>query len=1396
MAEAPLPGLGREDSQRPLLRIRANSISNERGMRGSPSYASLISPAPAASPDPVFIAASAASQIVTNHHDLHADNWSDPLGMEPSGETALVASGALKLVNGFLDQLLFSIITASRSTSLAALRPAVTEVLKPKLAKEVIAGADQELHDYLGTGDDAELLAFHSALERSAGWDPEKVWKRTRLRCMVYSSLGDMEEEDEDLYVQQQELSQQKSNRYSISPFVVSPAVAIFLTSILEFMGEQALVYAGEHAYHRLCTKREKELNEGGGPNSPYEILDRVIVEECDMEKVALDRTLGRLWRGWRKRLRSPSSRSMSRDSYRSRQHSRSISSSARMPLDREARRPSIQEVINQEFAASVPLPMTENDVREIEIPDLASSDDEDTCSKEKKRRPKSMMMLSRNWEELLTPDESQPQTPITPFVVPPLVASRKRSNSVPTPVPSPYAMLFPRQDEVGIGSALATEEAVLDDAKEQEVVGRHDGQASISARHHHREFEQSSASFNGDDVCGGASNGNSDIKSVTGDDHNSTIPKLAGDISESRPMSSDSDTAEQYYVENPKIMTSHRISVGGLTPDSPISPSLSSRSISVQSVKLIDVPSRSPVRKNQGSTEGTSPLSRSPVGSFARDRAGLSTRSDRNSGESIVDVAEPESKPHEPMQGAVQASQALPTPRFVLAPAPTTQKRVANALPVPEIPTRTNFYDLKPHDTGVPPLTPLREMMEGAADTSDEASSISASNDSRSVSLYEDRVNGHTPNASIGQSRSEENRRPVPIPEKSSHRTRKESLGLPKHSSEVVNRSHRSASQSSLTSPSNKVVKVMRTSSDYGDDNKGKSFEELIRSDQTIQYTLTPQNMREIESPDLPRVENPPKLPTETPNGPPLLRSNTTKSASTVHKFTSLHSNPLPEALKTNPFKPVPRPATSNASRARSGAPQARDARIERESIGDFADFIRSTGPTGLSRLPPRSSPAGVTAPPRSFTADGTAPPRSPPNPPLTRYASAAAARTANTAPMRRSESSAGRARLMAREAVVPHSDNNSDLIDFIRQGPPSENTRENPRIPRHVAPFRTTMDSDQMISAVGGRAFEQVLPISRNSETSTNISETMHSSVNSQSASLNGTNRKTVARAQSHSDFDMMPKRKTRRVKDPYAIDFSDEEDDELFALSSKKPKRQEESLIDFLNNVPPPLSMIRPPENDAKPKTLIKKKPSKGIMARFSRSNSISTAGDDPSPRTSTASRPATIAPQLPTLTPTLLRAPTSGSDAPKIRAPTRSYTDGAAFQKVSSQYQFKRPETSSPKTLPPKFQSEKPISYQPARGNYVSQLDTERKPPSTADTAGHHRAAQRTYQPREARHKPEGTNDLASFLMASHPPPAAVRDTPPEPYVLSDGALGNSGGSFSRMFRKKKAVGGYA
>lgn len=308
-----------------------------------------------------------------------------------------------------------------------------------------------------------------------------------------------------------------------------------------------------------------------------------------------------------------------------------------------------------------------------------------------------------------------------------------------------------------------------------------------------------------------------------------------------------------------------------------------------------------------------------------------------------------------------------------------------------------------------------------------------------------------------------------------------------------------------------------------------------------------------------------------------------------------------------------------------------------------------------------------------------------------LSRNGSASSPRSLTAAPaLRRSDSSVARSRLQARDAAVSRGDSISDLIDFVRSGPQLE--KENHRIPRTVAPFRTTMDSDQMSGAVGGRAVDASLPDPRYSQASTSV----HSSVNSQSALLVNASKNKPLPFQTSNGFeeeDMMPKRKTRRVRDPYAIDFSDEEE-EFEAAPRSKPV-QEESLADFLRNVPPPPESTVTPlfDVDSRASKSIKKKASTpSLMSRFGRNGS---------------------GPQLPP------KPTVNGQSQPR-----QLYTPIAAKYSTTMNTNPSTPPTSS---------------------NYVSQLDTARN-----------RVPQKSYQPREAVYSGSRTNDLADFLMRSEPP----------------------------------------
>ena len=876
-----LHGARSEGSNRPTpIRTRSHSMSSDRpslnGLHG------LQSPPIAISPGPVFVAASAASQIITNDHDTLAETWFDEHGVEPSGEPALVALPALNLVNRFLDQLLFNFLSISRSTSLASLRPAVSEVLKQKLAKEAISGADQELQEYLGGGEDEELLSFQNGLDAGGEWDLELIWKRTRLRCMVYSSLGDMEEEDEDYYIEQEQLDGPpgSNNRFSSNPGVVSPAVAIFLTSILEFMGEQVLVVAGQAAYHRLRNKHQKEEREGIATRAEINIAERVVVEEADMERVALDRTLGRLWRGWKKRIRSPTtsismSRSFSRESMSSlRKMSQPTTTYAEDDVDEELRRPSLAAILAEnEHAASIPLPLTSEDIREIEIPGLAYQSDEevepDHDVVQRPIRPRSLAFFAPGQDLSSATSHSN---------VPRFLSSmsRTRSNSLPTPASLPYfakrkAELSVDGTETKEGEGEAHSATDSEDVKEEE---EHKGLvAGVVA---------GAVAFGAAAVAG--------------------IAAAASGEAPQTSLTTDHDYVEE-FTEEPQIMTSSRISIGGsISPDEAIETSRRSsiRSHSVHSLRLIEVASpkspppgsRTPSLARSVSVTRSRPNSiHSPAlvdlpaprveGHFsrgvspnplARNGSSISSRQARNSAEeSISEVEEREPGDESPPMTAVPSDVAAAMSGVDFYPSPTSQQYtpavpmgrdigpnsskataskpkafVLSQPPPPRNAGRLNAAseEARSSSPGGPPLAPL---LEGASTTHDDR----LSNDAQSTSYDTQSTSelGHSPAVSSssfnnGQQRTTKAQpnglRSSPPRQSRDEFTRKE---VPKYS-----RTHTSGSSTSSISHK---IKPMRTSEDNTarpTDDKSRSFEQLIRSDQTIQYTLTPQNMRNIE--------------------------------------------------------------------------------------------------------------------------------------------------------------------------------------------------------------------------------------------------------------------------------------------------------------------------------------------------------------------------------------------------------------------------------------------------------------------------------------------------------------------------------------------------------------------
>jgi hypothetical protein len=195
-----------------------------------------------------------------------------------------------------------------------------------------------------------------------------------------------------------------------------------------------------------------------------------------------------------------------------------------------------------------------------------------------------------------------------------------------------------------------------------------------------------------------------------------------------------------------------------------------------------------------------------------------------------------------------------------------------------------------------------------------------------------------------------------------------------------------------------------------------------------------------------------------------------------------------------------------------------AREARISGSDINDFADWIRTTGPNAEQEVQPISLPN------------------------------------------RWSQTSSNKGPMVPREPDG-RTTTSGELIDFIRRGPP-QSAHGDHRIPRTVAPFRSTMDSDDLGSLVNGASNNHSL----NSRPS--VTDSFRSN-----APLIDNSSRSAPRGQPHLVSQQQPPKQNgktrRRARDPYAID-SDEDDDFTALPPNQRGVAREpstENVADFL-------------------------------------------------------------------------------------------------------------------------------------------------------------------------------------------------------------------------------------
>jgi hypothetical protein len=264
------------------------------------------------------------------------------------------------------------------------------------------------------------------------------------------------------------------------------------------------------------------------------------------------------------------------------------------------------------------------------------------------------------------------------------------------------------------------------------------------------------------------------------------------------------------------------------------------------------------------------------------------------------------------------------------------------------------------------------------------------------------------------------------------------------------------------------------------------------------------------------------------------------------------------------------------------------------------------------------------------------------------------------------------------------------------------------------------------------------------------------------------------------------LQPTRKQRRVRDPYAID---EDSDDALLAAPAKPKRTEESLIDFLNNVPPPAYASDPSESEAAPAPEIartsppRKNQSKRNTLLGMSGKSFTSSSTKPS-ASSSSSKPSAPPQQGTSLSRPPGSAPRAPSTAPQLQL-SNAGRDSPLFPRTGSVGISNGTASSTP--APSSNLSRQAISS--ATYNVPS-------PPSPQQQ----QQPKKVLEPRSANYT-TSSSDLANFLKNSGPPESATGPPPllrlrsesssrPTTGVTSSEKDRGAFGGFRNMFRRGK------
>ncbi|KAK6359069.1 hypothetical protein TWF696_000237 [Orbilia brochopaga] len=1263
-------------------RSRSRSLSMSSDTAISTSGTSPTTPGPLTHilPEAAYIATAAATQIVTSDHESFFQTLCTEGIVKPGPPTIIVTPDALRLVNQFLDYLLWAVLHVGRTTNLKALRPAVIEVLKSRLAREAIASAEAELEEYLGDTDDEDLV---EGLSDGDEFDVDQVWRKARLRCMIYSSLGDLEEDDEDTYAESMRSSSSPLEHYArmASATIVSPAVAIFLTSILEFIGEQTLLVAGHATVARFSQARIAAAAEEGNDGS-YEAVDRPSVEELDMEKVALNPVLGRMWRQWKKLLRGPAggqiaSRAPSRRDSRRQSSISTVSiqsvleskangvalTGPRDYLTKEADsetvtqpedhipaniKSGLRRLASAEVLLSSPLtpiPETPGTVdsaaaNKISISDLTVLKNDQASPIPEFPRPSSMTTLPSHPSSFVFPFSKQ-------YKEYPLVEVREgvdehpprhiRANSLPLPGAFPFTVEqldFPKvpfalkqedEDKSATPVPQKAPEFLAPQAKDQDVVSLAETECTAADMDEictldsfvvHETAEATTPTFYKAQSVRIISTCSAPVGfEINERKSSSTICTLRDEAkteAEARNTESpiDRQAAIVHSADEIGIAKTSDVSIPPTALPTPVqSPIVNDKTIA----ELIpDVPSDG--RKSSESLAESSGSTSKDIGKERRRRskyytpAPAPTAPDASpENQSTTEIAQKEEKP--------QAEEAKSEPAQVANHDDDTASQSGRKSVREEL---LDMYSQDPEFDDDEPAPVKRQ-------TKPTTRSLRVASPLGSPGLSQTSKSAHSESSESLVGRSSAERRQYPsldLPRPTSNRdvttptSNHERAGVRmwtppatpdgakgRYKATVNKTSSKGHGQSnSISSQTSAKLKNFITGrpttadekrgnrgdwdneSAYSDththaskaDEKERNFEQLINSGTTLQYTLTPDNVKRIDleiassrkgSGESGRTKTPVDryVATSTPSNsspPQPKRSNSQKS----RPLTTIASEEQEDSVPEIPSKVSRSPQSSQSNAANSDSikffpPRARSvsgAMSQPPPRGASLNAINTSVRAKATPLPIALGPVSPIDSPRSATTirSGVIPRR----PTTGSLNSSYSAPVPEIRPLRSADS---KSRLIARAPQPASADSTLALIDFFRNTPPPPGSSGSSSGSTSRTPYKSVMDPK-----FNGPSSTQ------GSMTSIAEKSTSLSSFHSQADLIKKPEpSQRSPRILQRPQTDGGPgSRKQVRIKDPYTIE-SEDEDDGFFGHG--RTLRHEESLVDFLMNVPPPES-----------------------------------------------------------------------------------------------------------------------------------------------------------------------------------------------------------------------------